>query len=185
MYVRLISPTQIQQVPQTWSWPDGRTTSNFHLSAADVLARAGFLPLVDGERPTPGPTENIGPPTYTSDGQTITATYPLVPKPAEQQNSESITSKVQAAIDANVTWLGGHTTRQATIDQMKTDATNGKTATVTTVAQAQAAIRQTADLCLRLAQAVDGAEARLLALTRQVTAIERQIAGRLEATDGT
>lgn len=122
-YVRLIDANTIQTVPQTWRWSDGRTTSNFHLSPPDVLAAAGFLPLVENPKPTPGPTENIGAPTYTSDGSQITATYPLVAKPAEQQNGESIQAKVQAAIDGNVTWLGGHTTRQTAIDTMKTDAT--------------------------------------------------------------
>ena len=98
-YVRLISPTEIQPVPQTWRWPDGTTTSNFPLSPPEVLAAAGFLPLVEGAVPTPSSTQVVAPPTYTSNGSTVTSTYTLAAKPATQINAETINAALAALVD--------------------------------------------------------------------------------------
>lgn len=56
---------------------------------------------------------------------------------------------------------------------------------VTNAAQSQTAIRQLADTVNRCANGLDQLENTLMVLTRQITAIERMIANKLDSTDGT
>lgn len=81
--------------------------------------------------------------------------------------------------------INNHSTRQAALNAMKADILPLKTVTVTNVAQAQAAMRQLAGIIDRSITGLDQLEARLLSLTKQVTAIERMIANKLDSTDGT
>lgn len=107
-----------------------------------------------------------------------------IPLPTERVNQKSLEEKLHIAIDNNVTWISQHAARQAIIDQAISDATAGKTASVTNVAQAQTTVRQLSDLCLRLAHGLDALETRNQALTRQLVGLERQLVGRLEDTAG-
>lgn len=99
-YVRLISPTEIQPVPQTWRWPDGRTTSNFHLSDPAVLAQAGFLPLVEADVPVYDPATQTVIPTYSEvDGQVVQA-WTVEQLPPDQVAAIAKQAAYQAWFDA-------------------------------------------------------------------------------------
>lgn len=131
-YVRFIDANTVQPVPQTYTWPDGTTTSNFHLSPPDVLARAGFLPLIEGARPTPDATTFVGPPTYTSDGTKVTSTYALAPLPPEVVNRATIEQALAQA-------LPGLASIDTQLQTLSTITLSGTTAQQ--LAQVQAALR--------------------------------------------
>lgn len=132
-YVRFVDANTVQQAPPTWTWPDGSTTSNFPQSDPTVLASAGFLPYVDGTPPTPDATTVVGPPTYTTDGTTVTSTYPLVAKPVEQVSRETITTYLASALPTIRTL----DTQAKTLSTLTLSGT-----TAQQLAQAQAALRQ-------------------------------------------
>lgn len=173
-------------LPQTWRNADGSTVSNFHLLPDEQRRAAGWWPVTEVYADL-SVNQHHGAPTYTVDAgaRTVTATYPAVADAPEVVNDRTLRTKIQTAIGGNVTWTNAHATRQTAIDQLKADATAGKTVTVTTVGQAQTAIRNMADAVLRCANGLSDLEARLMAVTQQITAIERTIVGKLDSTDDT
>lgn len=180
-FVRFIDANTIQPVPQTYTWPDGTTTSNFHLSPPDVLARAGFLPLIEGARPTPDATTFVGPPTYTTDGTTVTSTYPLAPKPTEQINAAALDAKIDTLLDTLVSWQtkagAADTTLKTLTDQARTKKTTA-TATTAEIRTLYAGI-ETAGNQLRDLVAAN------TETTRAVVAALRLVAGRTDDITGT
>ena len=185
-FVRLIDANTIQQAPPTWTWPDGSTTSNFPQSDPATLAAAGFLPYVDGTPPTPDATTVVGPPTYSTDGTTVTSTYALIPKPAVQVNSESLQAKVDAGLAALAAFQTANATARTQLATAKSAATTKSTsASVTSYATAQTEVRNIyASVATALGQ-LDAALAALDTATRATATALRLTAGRLDSTTAT
>jgi len=185
-FVRLIDANTIQQAPPTWTWPDGSTTSNFPQSDPATLAAAGFLPYVDGTPPTPDATTVVGPPTYSTDGTTVTSTYALIPKPAVQVNSESLQAKVDAGLAALAAFQTANATARTQLATAKSAATTKSTsASVTSYATAQTEVRNIyASVAAALGQ-LDAALAALDTATRATATALRLTAGRLDSTTAT
>ena len=185
-YVRLIDANTIQPAPPTWTWPDGSTTSNFPQSDPATLAAAGFLPYVDGTPPTPDATTVVGPPTYSTDGTTVTSTYALIPKPAVQVNSESLQAKVDAGLAALAAFQTANATARTQLATAKSAATTKSTsASVTSYATAQTEVRNIyASVAAALGQ-LDAALAALDTATRATATALRLTAGRLDSTTAT
>ena len=186
MYVRFIDAATIQQAPPTWTWPDGSTTSNFPQSDPAVLASAGFLPLIEGKAPTPDAATVVGPPTYTTDGTTVTSTYPLAAKPATQVNSENLQAKVDASLSALASFQTANATARSQLATAKSAATaKSTTASVTSYATAQTEVR---NIYASVATAIGQLDAALAALdtaTRATATALRLTAGRLDSTTAT
>ena len=94
-------------LPSSWRWTDGSTTSGFDTLPDEDLARAGWLPVTE-DRPPLGDGEQYGEPSYTVDGDTVTATYPTVTAapPAPTVDPTAVLAAVGAslaAIPANAT----------------------------------------------------------------------------------
>ena len=185
-FVRLIDANTIQQAPPTWTWPDGSTTSNFPQSDPATLAAAGFLPYVDGTQPTPDASTVVGPPTYSTDGTTVTSTYALIPKPAVQVNSESLQAKVDAGLAALAAFQTANATARTQLATAKSAATTKSTsASVTSYATAQTEVRNIyASVAAALGQ-LDAALAALDTATRATATALRLTAGRLDSTTAT
>lgn len=185
-FVRLIDANTIQQAPPTWTWPDGSTTSNFPQSDPAVLASAGFLPLIEGKAPTPDAATVVGPPTYTTDGTTVTSTYALAPKPVAQQNQEALNTKVDAGLAALAAFQTANATARSQLATAKAAATAKSTgATVTTFPQAQAEVRAIyASVVTALGQ-LDAALAALDTASRATATALRLTAGRTDSTAAT
>jgi hypothetical protein len=99
-YARLISPTQVQPAPPTWAWPDGRTTSNFHLSTPAVLAEAGFLPYVEADPPDYDPDTQTVAASYAEAGGRVVQSWTVENLPAEQVAAIARQKAYQAWFDA-------------------------------------------------------------------------------------
>ena len=184
-FVRLIDANTIQQAPPTWTWPDGSTTSNFPQSDPAVLASAGFLPLIEGKAPTPDAATVVGPPTYTTDGTTVTSTYPLAPKPATQVNSENLQAKVDASLAALASFQAANATARTTIASLKSTATTKKSVAVANITAAQTEIRTIYAGVETVCTQIDALLAALDTATRATATALRLTAGRLDSTTGT
>lgn len=180
-YVRFIDAATIQQAPPTWTWPDGSTTSNFPQSDPAVLASAGFLPLIEGKAPTPDAATVVGPPTYTTDGTTVTSTYPLAPKPTEQINAAALDAKIDTLLDDLVAWQTKAGAADATLRTLTDQARTKKTTATATTAEIRALYGgiETAGNQLRDLVAAN------TETTRAVVAALRLVAGRLDDITGT
>lgn len=184
-YVRFIDAATIQQAPPTWTWPDGSTTSNFPQSDPATLAAAGFLPYVDGAQPTPDATTVVGPPTYSSDGTTVTSTYPLVAKPATQVNGENLQAKVDAGLAALASFQTANATARTTITSLKSTATTKKSVAVANITAAQTEIRTIYAGVETVCTQLDALLAALDTATRATATALRLTAGRLDSTTAT
>lgn len=184
-YVRFIDAATIQQAPPTWTWPDGSTTSNFPQSDPATLAAAGFLPYVDGAQPTPDATTVVGPPTYSSDGTTVTSTYPLVAKPATQVNGENLQAKVDAGLAALASFQTANATARTTITSLKSTATTKKSVAVANITAAQTEIRTIYAGVETVCTQIDALLAALDTATRATATALRLTAGRLDSTTAT
>lgn len=102
-----------------------------------------------------------------------------------QANAITLRTKAQAALTANDTFLATVATRRTNIATGKTTATSLSTATVTTVAQAQIAIRQIGTLLAQVATALDDLNNQAETVTKENSAVIRLILGQHDTTSGT
>lgn len=112
-----VTDDQVDQVaadlPPSWRWPDGTTTTGFdRLDESDHVA-AGWLP-VDDQRPTPGDGQALGDTTWTVVGDAVVATADLVDLPPDEPDPLAQLLQIvgpEGVVRATV--LGAHLTSRA------------------------------------------------------------------------
>ncbi len=107
--------------------------------------------------------------------------------PTGQANADTLRTKAQAALTANDTFLATVAGRRTNIATGKTTATSlsSWTARVTTVAQAQTAIRQIGSLLVQVATALDDLNNQAETVTKENNAVIRLVLGALDSTANT
>ncbi len=58
-FAKYINRVSVQLLPKTWTWSDGSTTSGFDTVSEETKRRAGFVPLLEVEKPPRTETEDF------------------------------------------------------------------------------------------------------------------------------